>query len=173
MTKYQIKQIVATGDFCIKCPADYDTNEKWREFAEYNTRSIPTIGSYYRRLVPNIGGLCETQYHIHKQITLDEWWDAVHEYDDQPAQWQPQPGEMVEVIGSGISDWEQREYLGTVGEFYLCHAISNGVRVGLPTGYYKHIIRRIQNITITPDQAIQAYAELNKVDAGRVKILES
>lgn len=167
MTKDQIKEIVATGDFCIEKPIKPSMNNKWRMFVDTIDRGFFGDRSYYSPTKFTNG--CNFSSHPESKtvLTLDQWWDAVHSVEDQPAQWQPQPGEMVEVKNNEYGEWNERKFIALIKGFYVCENVCED---DAPIAW--KYCQQIQPIAITPDQAIHAYAELNKVDAGRVKILD-
>lgn len=95
MTHQRIKQIVATGDFCIQCPSDYATNERWRKYIEYINKSEPKAGAFpdptsgrfsastYYSPTPFYNGTNYLRRPESKTVlTLDEWWSVMG--DDQP-----------------------------------------------------------------------------------------
>jgi len=79
MTHQELKAIIDGGEYCIQCPSDYATNERWKKYISHVDRSCegtvchayysPTIFSHHG----NIRNIPESK----TVLTLDQWWSVM------------------------------------------------------------------------------------------------
>jgi hypothetical protein len=168
MTHQELKAIIDGGEYCIQCPSDYATNERWKKYIENVGRSCR--GTYYPMYysptpfagIGNIGSTPESK----TVITLDQWWSVIGD-DNGTTAWQPKEGELVDATDEE-GNWEDCAESAT----YLCSF--KGWHIVMPQDGkypigYKHI-RPIQTIPVSLDDLKAAYTEKHNIDVNKITV---
>lgn len=86
-TPEEIKAIIDGGEYCIQCPNDYKTNQRWHKFVKscHDEAMINRLGEYYSPTEYKFYVYAAPNPESKTVLTLDEWWSVMG--DEQPTRY--------------------------------------------------------------------------------------
>ena len=152
------------ADFCIQCPSDYATNDKWKAYLlSCEIPSYQSIKDLYYSKLPFLNGGCRFGSHPESKevIDLDDWYEATN----GEAEWQPKEGEIYE-FSDNEEDWH-------VGE--LEHKCKDGSYVAYDkvdqASYFYEYLRPVRAIKYTLTEAKQIIAKAEGKTVEQIEII--
>jgi len=84
MTHQELKAIIDGGEYCIQCPSDYATNERWKKYVKscHDNARIDQFEWYYSPTEFKFYVYAAPHTESKTVLTLDEWWSVMG--DDTP-----------------------------------------------------------------------------------------